>query len=84
MSSRRNDQAHVIELRKAIKQYAKKALGIDKWIRSLGDKITLLVKNELTSSVMDFYHACEKIMDSIKDMRISSPAGSLGNETGRV
>ena len=33
--------------------------------RMADDRITLLVKNELTSNVMDFYHACGNIIESV-------------------
>ena len=40
-SIERSDQAHLIELKKAINQYAAKALTVGQYIRSLGDMIPL-------------------------------------------
>ena len=72
-SIRRSDRAHLVELRKAINQYAAlaKALKLDQYIRSLGDMITLLVKYELTSTVV---HASCK----------SSSVSSRGHERGKT
>lgn len=47
-----------------------KALTVDQYIRSLDDMIPLLVKYELSNTLIEYYHACGKITDRIHDIPI--------------